>query len=542
MIALEELALAAHDCVRCPLAAGRTQVVWGMGDPNADLMFVGEGPGAEEDKQGLPFVGRSGQLLDRLVQEEMGLDRRTQCYTANVVKCLRYNAAVQLADGSWDYIGRLVRQQYDGFVMSLAADGTLVPRRVTGWHASPLGGRRVFRLTYRNAKGAGSGRVSVQVTGDHEVMTERGWVAAQDLVAGDRIATGQGLSAAALDVVRGTLLGDGHLNASSAHLSFSHSARQAPYASFKAQCLSELTPHVSAMAVAAVSGGDRSHDAVHVRTRAHRSLRLLRAEWYGPSKRVPPSLATSLTPRALAIWFMDDGHMRVRPPRQPSAEIATCSFTDGDLQVLLEGLARLGLHARALRGRLHFDVLATRALSRVIAPYVPPSMRSKLHPDDVTGVPFDASLYEPGPSLVMYDEVESTDVTDQPRTDTTFFCIDVEETNNFVTAGGVVHNCRPPGNRDPKPDEIAKCRPWLNQQVDTIRPRVVVTLGRFAAQVLLETTEGITKLRGKQYPFRNGILIPTFHPAAVLRGGAEPMAHVRADLVRAKLALAAQDA
>ena len=101
MIALEELALTAHDCARCPLAAGRTQVVWGTGDPNADLMFVGEGPGAEEDKQGLPFVGRSGKLLDRLVLEEIGLDRRTECYTANVVKCLRYNARVQLGDGSW---------------------------------------------------------------------------------------------------------------------------------------------------------------------------------------------------------------------------------------------------------------------------------------------------------------------------------------------------------------------------------------------------------------------------------------------------------
>jgi uracil-DNA glycosylase len=102
-----------------------------------------------------------------------------------------------------------------------------------------------------------------------------------------------------------------------------------------------------------------------------------------------------------------------------------------------------------------------------------------------------------------------------------------------------VVKCRPPGNRDPKPDEIASCRPWLEQQVDTIRPKVVVTLGRFAAQVLLETTEGITKLRGRSYPFRHGVLIPTFHPAAVLRGGAEPMAQMRADLVRAKLALAA---
>ena len=53
-------------------AAGRTQVVFGMGDPDADLMFVGEGPGAEEDEQGLPFVGRSGKLLDRLVLEEIG--------------------------------------------------------------------------------------------------------------------------------------------------------------------------------------------------------------------------------------------------------------------------------------------------------------------------------------------------------------------------------------------------------------------------------------------------------------------------------------
>ena len=62
-------------CTRCALAAGRTQVVFGMGDPDADLMFVGEGPGAEEDQQGLPFVGRSGKLLDRLMLEELGITR-----------------------------------------------------------------------------------------------------------------------------------------------------------------------------------------------------------------------------------------------------------------------------------------------------------------------------------------------------------------------------------------------------------------------------------------------------------------------------------
>ena len=93
--------------------------------------------------------------------------------------------------------------------------------------------------------------------------------------------------------------------------------------------------------------------------------------------------------------------------------------------------------------------------------------------------------------------------------------------------------CRPPGNRDPEAAEIAACRPWLETQVDLIDPKVVVTLGNFAAKLLLGTTEGITKLRGKAYPFRRGMLVPTYHPAAVLRSPGLN-AQIRADLVRAK--------
>lgn len=82
---LHELASVASTCARCRLAAGRTQVVFGVGDPTAELMFVGEGPGYHEDKQGEPFVGAAGQLLTRLL-EEIGL-RREDVYIANVVKC-----------------------------------------------------------------------------------------------------------------------------------------------------------------------------------------------------------------------------------------------------------------------------------------------------------------------------------------------------------------------------------------------------------------------------------------------------------------------
>ena len=74
--ALDELRVIALDCTRCKLAAaGRTQVVFGVGDPATDLLFVGEGPGAEEDRLGEPFVGRSGKLLDKLMLEELGLTR-----------------------------------------------------------------------------------------------------------------------------------------------------------------------------------------------------------------------------------------------------------------------------------------------------------------------------------------------------------------------------------------------------------------------------------------------------------------------------------
>lgn len=73
------------ECQRCRLAEGRNQIVFADGDPNAQLMFVGEGPGADEDAQGLPFVGRAGQLLNNMIVA-MGLQRE-QVYIANIVKC-----------------------------------------------------------------------------------------------------------------------------------------------------------------------------------------------------------------------------------------------------------------------------------------------------------------------------------------------------------------------------------------------------------------------------------------------------------------------
>jgi len=82
---LREFAELVSGCTKCPLAGGRTQVVFGSGDPNADLMFVGEAPGFHEDKQGVPFVGAAGKLLDQLLAG-IGLSR-PDVFVANVIKC-----------------------------------------------------------------------------------------------------------------------------------------------------------------------------------------------------------------------------------------------------------------------------------------------------------------------------------------------------------------------------------------------------------------------------------------------------------------------
>ncbi|MGH9296362.1 MAG: uracil-DNA glycosylase [Acidimicrobiales bacterium] len=112
----------------------------------------------------------------------------------------------------------------------------------------------------------------------------------------------------------------------------------------------------------------------------------------------------------------------------------------------------------------------------------------------------------------------------------------IDRTGYYITN---VVKCRPPGNRDPQPDEVTECRHYLASQVEHVAPRVIVTLGNFATRALLETPEGITKLRGRVHAYGSIALVPTFHPSAALRGGATVVADMRADLIRAKRALGA---
>jgi uracil DNA glycosylase superfamily protein/LAGLIDADG DNA endonuclease family protein len=267
---------------------------------------------------------------------------------------------------------------------------------------------------------------------------------------------------------------------------------------------------------AAVAGGDPLDGAVRVRTPAHPALLLLRGEFHRPEKGVPRWLAERLTPRMLAFWLMDAGTARRRPGRTV-LELTCAGRSDADRQALLLGLRRLGLAAKAGRRGLYLDAAAARRLSALVAPYVPQAMRHKLHPDVAGRIPFDPEALEPGPARAMYDEVAVEPI---PECDRRVFCIDVEETHNFVTAGGVAHNCRPPGNRDPHPAEIDACQDYLMRQVELIEPRVICTLGNFATKLLRGEPTGITRLHGRAEVRTIGPravrLYPLFHPAAAL--------------------------
>ncbi len=93
-----------------------------------------------------------------------------------------------------------------------------------------------------------------------------------------------------------------------------------------------------------------------------------------------------------------------------------------------------------------------------------------------------------------------------------------------------VVKCRPPGNRDPRQDEIDECKGYLAEQIRLVDPAVVITLGNFSTKLLLKTEVGITRMRGQAYPWWGRHVVPTFHPAAALRGRSQVVEQMQADI------------
>jgi DNA polymerase len=198
----------------------------------------------------------------------------------------------------------------------------------------------------------------------------------------------------------------------------------------------------------------------------------------------------------------DDGG--VPPAVEPSAPVASGSAV-----------------AHAAAAPLVVSAISADVLSALRVEIGPACQRCKLHRLGRTQVVFgvgnpDADLMFVGEAPGGDEDVQGEPFVGRAGQLLTKIIEAIGMTREQVYIANVI-KCRPPGNRNPEPDEVEQCEPFLFRQIDSIRPKVIVALGKFAAQSLLRTADPITRIRGREYKYRDAILMPTYHPAFLLR-------------------------
>lgn len=481
-----------------------------VGEPwdECDVMFVGEAPGKVEDdpKWGTPFVGKSGQMLRRTIEHVVPGVRIAM---SNAVACFERTARVVMPDGSSEEIAKLVNSGYRGDVW--AFDGARFRlRRVVGTHANPLGDRTFLRISHRYAKknGRSKDRCGPIATNDHEFLTERGWVRADELD-GENLLVGPGLTQTQLETAIGCLLGDGTISKNAAVLDVTHAESQREWLELKAGVFE-----------ARIRTRGRMSSAPNFEFEALREgFCGTQSQKKGRGRSVPTWLPDRFTWRIAAVFFVDDGYTRHRPGRRDVAEIAATSRSPEELETIRRAFNALGVSPHVRRGRLIFDVEETEKLVRGIAEFVPLSMRYKLGNSTRGLKSFDRRAWILGAARPFYAEAV---VTVPPYKDhQTVFCLSVADDENFLTTGGVAHNCRPPRNRDPNKTEIQSCSPKLLREIAARKPKLVVVLGNTALE-LLTGQRGITTFCGRvldciRPEFPGLKVLACLHPAYVLR-------------------------
>lgn len=437
-------------------------------------MVIGQNPGVNECLDNEPFVGEAGQFFNYHL-EANGLERN-DFYISNTVKCLRYNSRVKLADGSLRRISHLVREKYSGEVFCVV-DGKLSTRRVIGWHKSPVGNREVYKLSYRYS--ARSGRKDARgifLTGDHQVMTLDGYKRVDLLDSGDIINTGTPAPNETLEsIIIGTLLGDSSISKS--RLNCSHSIKQKEWLLAKMKALSCFGVHYSEGMSGDGSGKLFRHCRMSVNACPY--FRALKAIWYPKNKKVVPYIHR-LTEVMMAVWYMDDGCLLNSRPNVPKIEISMNSFDEENVDRMIMMLNRdfsiTATKRNHIGWRLRMNTENSAIFFELISPYIVPQMRYKL-PNYMRDDYQLLSIYNTNQSLGFYDFPV---VQKKTNKDKSFYCIDVEEAHNFVTLGGVVHNCHTLKNKKPDYEEVQSCKPILMMELGLIKPKAVVTLGAVA--------------------------------------------------------------
>lgn len=502
---------ALQGCRRCRLCEGRNTIVFGSGSSRAELVVIGEGPGADEDAQGKPFVGRAGQLLTKML-ESVQLSR-DDVYITNAVKCfisprvLVYTSEgyksikdVEVGDLVLTHRGRFRRVVY------------VRPRDVL-----PKGSE-VIRISIQ-AMDRRSRPLHLTVTPEHPFLVGDVWKAASEIKQGDAIKT----------------LGDqcevcGRVYFVSYGRYEHRTYRTCSYRCHNKRIFHNPEAREKVRLTMKTQYQDGRRDSKLITQRANARTRELVAA--GQAKIQQLTKGERHKGRVALAAKITSGVCR-----------GVTGFGEAELKPILDRLGVDYVHHFALPDSallFDFGLPTHKILIEVRGPGFAgehqqrAAMKERLakeHGYLVLNLWWLQILDQPETVEELlrrilrnhrgeYVFLNATVVRVESRRtgrDFPLYNLGVEDDESYVAAGVVSHNCRPPQNRNPEPDELAACAPFLAAQLGVLQPKVVLALGSVATQALLQTREAIGKLRGRLHPSGAAVLIPTFHPAFLLR-------------------------
>jgi uracil-DNA glycosylase family 4 len=499
-------------CRNCKLCEARNTIVFGSGNPQADLVVIGEGPGADEDAQGLPFVGRAGQLLTKML-ESVKLTR-DEVFITNAVKCfISPRVLVYTVDGYQPIkdlrVGDLVLTHRGRFrPVTYVRPQEVLPK-----------GSDVIRLSVKSPDDPKAKPVHMTVTVEHPFLIDGSWRRAADIRPGDRIST----------------LGDRCEVCGRVYFVRYDRYERRSYHTCSTRCHNKRVFHTS--------------DA---RDKVRRTLR----EQYADGRRDAAAITrhANLRHRALvAAGVARIQNLTAEERRQGRVSLAAnitagirrgvVGFGETELRSILDRLREKYVHLFALPDSTYlfdFCLPEHKILIEVRGPSFNGSLSARAivkerlgkqhgymvlnlwwaqiidQPDTIAEI-LSRLLRNHSGDYVFVDAVVMDAELRKTQKDHPLYNIGVDEDESYVAAGVVSHNCRPPGNRNPEADELTACAPFLADQLGVIQPKVILTLGSVATQAMLRTKEPIGKLRGRMHAYGNAVLIPTFHPAFLLR-------------------------
>jgi recombination protein RecA len=418
-------------------------------------------PKAEiEGEMGDSHVGLQARLMSQALRKITGAlnSTKTTAVFINQLRekvgvmfgCMAYSTRVTLADGTQEKIGKIVNQRMDVEVLSydVETDST-VPRKIVNWYDN---GNAERFLQFTVAKSGKNGRAQFAATENHLIRTPGGWREAGELLAGDRVMVAEKhvLSGQQIQVILGALMGDGNLSPnrrgrSGTRFRMGHGAKQAEYLDWKASLLGNVGHARTVNAKGAVFADftplpelAELHDAVY----------------FGDGKKhLTWEYLKSLTPLALAIWYMDDGCFTVR---SKGVQERTAGGT-GRIEICVEAMSpgsrdRLVRYLRDThkldvkllpRGArqvsvLQFTTAASEKFQKIVAPYIHPSMGYKLLPR-FRGQFAVEPEFAPGTRRLVPARIENIRIK-PPTRSMKRFDIEVEGLHNYFVDGVMVHN------------------------------------------------------------------------------------------------------